>query len=292
MQITFNDLYARYTRGQIERMEFEGMVFKIIKSEQRRIVSNGMKPEDSDDFISWLYPRIHTAIDSYRDTGASFGAYMGTIIRLSIKEYRMRNTGNSITEYAAWTIRAAEQYAHQEGPEYLEEECSDQRAGFKDVLQEKVSCRAKNPKQLLILILKCYCYVSDDFLDRVAPRVGIPKEKLKGMIDKLRSIRAARDEELRDMRERVYSQYYRCIVYEKKLSLMQENSTAAVRMKQRIEKARCRLVTMRKRLAGIRCDASNSQIAKIIGLTKGAVDSSLHSLKTRWNTRPDKFMLN
>ena len=309
MQITFNNLYSRFIMGDINRREFEGMIFKIINYEQRRIISYGLKPEECNDFISWLYPRIHSSIDTYRETGSSFGAYIGTIIRLSAKEYRTRNVNNSITEYAAWTARVYEQYVHQEGPEYSEVKSNKTADVIQSVKEEtaqdtppghpapkpgvwEVPQNIKNPKQLLILILKCYCYVTDDFLDRIAPKVGVSKDKLKVMIDKLRSIRVQRDEEIRNMRERIYSQYYRCIVYEKKLSLMQENSMPALKMNERLEKARLRLMAMRKRMATIRCDASNSQVARVLGITKGAVDASLYNLKTKWSIDPNQFILN
>ena len=73
---------------------------------------------------------------------------------------------------------------------------------------------------------------------------------------------------------------------------MSENTAAAVKLKQRLEKARLRLETMRKRLAGIRSDATNSQVAEVIGISKGAVDASLHHLKTKWNIGANKSLLN
>ena len=291
-QLSLNNLYNQYVKGVIGRREFEGLIYKTIIKDQQRYNLNRWKQEESDDFVSWLYPRIHSAIDSYRDKGSSFEAYMGTIIRLSAKEYRTHATNNSITEYAAWTVRVPELYTHEEEPDYAQEINTDVSVTAKQQTAIAGTEDIKNPRQLLILILKCYYYVSDDFLDRIAPRAGIAKEKLKEMIDKLSTIRAGRDEELRNMRERIYSQFYRCVVYEKKLTLMSENSTAAVKMKLRLEKARLRLETMRKRLAKIRTDATNSQVAEVIGISKGTVDASLYNLKNRWNIKTDKSLLN
>jgi hypothetical protein len=290
-EYSLNNLYSQYIKGVIGRKEFEGLIYKTIMKDRQRYYLNRWKQEESEDFVSWLYPRIHGAIDSYREKGASFEAYMGSVIRLSAKEYRTHIANNSITEYAAWAVRVPELYARQEEPNYAEEKnrgsgAAKQQTAILDT--EEI----KNPRQLLVLILKCYYYVSDDFLDRAAPRVGIAREKLKEMIDKLSAIRAGRDEELRNMRERIYSQFYRCFIYEKKLSLMPENSAVAVKMKIRLEKARLRLETMRKRQAKIRTDATNSQVAEVIGISKGAVDASLHNLKTRWKIKMDRSSLN
>ena len=290
-QLSLNHLYSQYVNGVIARKEFEGMIYKTIIRDQRCYSLNRWRQEESDDFVSWLYPRIHSAIDSYRDKGASFEAYMNAIIRLSAKEYRRDTANNSITEYAAWAARVSDLYAREEEPDYTEERSRIPESAKQQTIIANAE-NIKNPRQLLILILKCYYYVSDDFLDRIAPRTGISKENLKEMIGRLSVLRAKREEELRDIRERVYSQYYRCIVYEKKLSLLPENSMAASKMELRLKKARLRLESMRKRMAKIRTDATNSQVAKVIGISKGAVDASLHSLKARWNIKADKSLLN
>ena len=284
-QFCFNDLYTQYKKGEIGRGEFEGLIFKNIIADHRGFNFKRWESEERDDFVSWLYPRIHGAIDSYRNTGASFKAYIHSIIRLSAKEYRTRKTDKSITEYTTWTVRACEQYAQEEKQEYTTY-CDKTQTAI------ELTSRVKNPRQLLILTLKCYCYVSDDFLDRIAARIGIAKEELREMISKLHSMRIRHDEKIRNMRERIHCQFYRCVVYEKKLSFMEDNSAAAKKMKQRLDKARRRLESMRKRLAGISSNATNSQIAKVMGLSKGAVDASLYNLKAKWNIKPDKSILN
>ena len=144
----------------------------------------------------------------------------------------------------------------------------------------------------MILILKCYCHVSEDFLDRVALRIGIDREELKNLVEKLRKLRIKRDDELRNMRERIYCQFYRCIIYEKRLAAMPENSAAAYKMANRLKKARQRLETMRRRYAAIRPDATNRQVAEVLGISKGSVDASLYSLKLMWNKNPYKLILN
>lgn len=284
-QLCFNALHSQYKKGEIGRQDLEGVIFQQVITDHRRFPFRYFGCEERNDFVSWLYPRIHNAIDSYRDTGASFEAYVSSIIRTSAKEYRIRKIDKSIAEYTTWALRACEQYTSQEEPEYA-------TGGNKPQAEVKLASKAKNPRQILILTLKCYRYVSDDFLDRIAIRIGIAKEELKKMTGKMHSIRAMRDEEARNMQERIYCQFYRCMVYEKKLSLIGDNKIAALKMQKRLEKARCRLEAMRKRLAGISPSASNSQIARVIGLSKGAVDASLHSLKTKWNAGQGNAILN
>jgi hypothetical protein len=250
------------------------------------------RQDDRGDFLSWLYPRLSKAIDTYRDTGASFETYMGAMIRWASKEYRSRRADIKAAEHAAWMIQMPDQYACQPEPRYHENGGQETEQGPSQSRSKTGSDIKAGSRQLLILILKCYCYVSDDFLDRIAPLAGIEKELLKEMVDKLRVLRLKRDEQLRYMRERVYCQFYRCIVYERRIAAMPENSVILARMQMRLLKARQRLAAMRKRLAGIRPEATNRQIAEIIGVSKGTVDSSLYVLKSRWNNNPELSILN
>jgi hypothetical protein len=212
---------------------------------------------------------LSRAIDKYRETGASFEAYIAAMVRWSAREYRSRLADHHVTEYAAWTLRSSELMVHNSEPEYLPPESSRQTVF--------------TPRQILFLLLKSYYYISDDFLDRIAPRVGMEKEKLASLINRLRELRTDREEEIRRLQERTHCQFYRCITFEKRLNAAPENSAHYAKMKSRLERARIRLTAMRKRLAGIRTDATNRQIAEVLGIPKGTVDSNLHTLKNRIN---------
>jgi FixJ family two-component response regulator len=63
-------------------------------------------------------------------------------------------------------------------------------------------------------------------------------------------------------------------------------------MKLRLEKARLRLEKMRKRLSKIRTDATNKQVAEVIGIKKGTVDASLYKLKAKLVSVAGKSHLN
>jgi hypothetical protein len=291
IKFSFNDLHSQFINGEIGRTDFEGMIFQNLAGSKSKFVSALWTRDEYDDFISWMYPRIHNAIDAYKETGASFEVYLATIIRVAAKEYRTRRITENVTEYAVWTVRVPEQYAYEETPFYSQESSKKNRTKTPHPAAAAVK-RRNNPRQLLILALKCYRYLSDDFIDKIARKIKIGRNKLAEMINEIRAVRLERDNEICQMRERVYSQFYRCIVYEKRLSYLPENSPAAITMKQRGEKARKRLEGMRNRLASIRTDPTNRQVAEVIGISKGSVDAGLHALKTKWNLSDNKSLLN
>jgi len=271
-----NSLYFQYTGKIIKRDVFEGLVFQYLLNNQEKTSLSHWKGDDYKEYLSWIYPRLRNTIDSYKDTGSSFDAYIGSVIYHTAREYRVKLITNSVIEYAAWSVQIPDMYVYEDTPAYLFEK---QAAVFSHIADYK---GRKNPKQLLALILKCYYYVSDDFINRIAGYTGVDSKKLKEMIDKLRAIRQKKDDEIYFMKERIYCQYYRCIVYEKRLSYVPENTSAHIRLKYRLKKARQRLESMRKRITGIRTDATNREVADVIGISKGAVDASLYRLKNKW----------
>jgi hypothetical protein len=139
-----------------------------------------------------------------------------------------------------------------------------------------------NPKQVLALLLKSYHYLSDDFLQRAAPALGMDVDKLRGMVDEIRNHRLAEEEKIRMFRERVYCQFYRCIAFEKRLISLPPGSGMREKMRAKAERARKRLRSMRKTLAGMKVEASNWQIAHVMGVSKGTVDSNLYTLMSRY----------
>ena len=262
--ISLNGVFADYSAGLLEKKRLEGEIFRAIKDNVRRLVN--WDRADNDEYLSWLYPRISQAIGSYRETGSSFETYIGAMVRMTAKEFRSRKFRGYVSEYAAWMSAFPGMYTYEEPPEYV---CSEEAD---DSIPDK-------PRQLLILVLKCCYYVSDDFLERAAPKLGISAKELSRMVNILKKLRQKREQCNADLQEKANYQFYRCIFYEKRLKSMPENSVAAQRLKEKLERSRERLAHLRERLAKRIPDPSNHQIAKLLGVSKGTVDSVLYRLK-------------
>jgi hypothetical protein len=274
--ISLNGLFADYSAGVLEKRNLEGEIFRAIKEDVRRL--SNWDRADNDEYLSWLYPRISQAIGAYRETGSSFETYIGSIVRMTAKEFRSKKFHSYLAESAAWMSVLPDMYTSEEPPEYA---CPER----------KIDPALSNPRQLLILILKCCSYVSDDFLERAAPRLRIPPEELNRMVSLLKRIREKREQCNVELQEKANYQFYRCIFYEKRLKGLPENSIAAQRIRKRLERSRDRLVNLRKRLAKRLPDPSNHQIAKILGISKGTVDSVLYRLKLL-SVKDDEIILN
>jgi len=288
MQIeSLNKIYSDYLSGNIDIGEFEGIIYQYLINNQEKTCIKHWKQDEYEDFISWFYPRYKNLIGSYQEIGSSFEAFFYRYMLISAKEYHVRTTSNAVVEYSAWSARVPDMYAHEEPPVYTihhtEEVITNMIIGIKG---------KKNSRRILALILKCYYYISDDFAEKIAILIGIDSKELIEMLNKIRRIRQDKDDNIYFLKERIFCQFYRCMIYEKKLSLLRENTLAYERQLRQLERARDRLDKMRERLNSIRKEATHKQIAEVIGITKGTVDASLHRLKLKWEKMSKKAKLN
>jgi hypothetical protein len=268
--LTLADYMRQYTQGTIDRKKLEELIFRYILDNQRRFKPAGWEQDEWVDYLCWLYPRMCRAIDKYSDTRAPFDAYVSALINWSSREYRSRQLDHAVFEYSFWQANTSDMMTLSEEPEYPE----------KKATLEAVT----NPRHMLVLILKCYYSVSDDFINRTAPLTGIKAETLRRFVDELRRKRLNRDQEIRDLRARIACQHYRCISFESRMRAAPEDSAHRAEMETRLEKARKRLVRMRKRLKNTRREATNKEISEVTGIPKGSIDSSIHALKWKWKT--------
>jgi DNA-directed RNA polymerase specialized sigma24 family protein len=268
-----SDLWKQYCLGLLNRKDFEGRIFAFILENYQRFHLFHWDRDACADYLCWLYPRLSRAIDTYKDVGASFDAYIASVVHWSAKEYRSREADHHVTEYACWEARAGE--VAESEPTYMEITLEDSGNGKPE--QKKLP----NPRQILILLLKSYFFVSEDFIRRVAPSIGMSVEKLQCLIDKLRAMRFDRDEEIREIQERLHCEYYRSFSYQKRLDAQAEGSAMQAKMTERLERTRAHYKSTKKRLANIGTEASNRQIAEVLGIPKGTVDSTMHAIKQK-----------
>jgi hypothetical protein len=270
VSLSLHTYYEKYCKGIMKKKDLEGIVFNYILKEPHRFSLDRWTQDDLFDFLCWAYPRLGRSIDRYKDKGATFDAYINSMIRLAHKEFRFRRKDKKVMEYSWWNANAKDSYVANNEPDY---------ANFE--IENSIDSPIKNQRQVLFLLLKCYYFLSEDFIDKIAPALDVDKQELITLIDNLHKLRKHQEDEFNILRERINSQFFRCICFESRMRAAAEGSAHYERMKKCWEKSRVRLRSMRKRLSNMRLNASNSQLAKLLDIPKGTIDSSLHALKER-----------
>jgi len=271
--VSLNPFYEDYIAGRLERKEFEGIIYKAIFSNYPRV--GGFNNEDREDFVSWLYPRMSRSVDSYHNNGASFDAYINSIVHMAAREYKEMEARNYHAELAAWITQLPDMFD-------LEMESGNHDLQDGSGIPDD-SRAARNARQLLILVLKCCHYFDESFLESVSGRVGMDSRILHHMIEVLKVCRKHREDGAENLRSLANRQLCRCIFYETTLQATDTtNSVMIDRINTRLEYSRRNLEKTRGRLSRMHLDPSNAMIAELLGISKGTVDVSLHALKEHW----------
>jgi len=277
---SINCLYNDYAAGLIDKKRFEGIIFKMIYENYSSLTKLGR--EDFDEFISWLYPRVSRAVDNYQDTGTSFEVYMDNLIHMAAKEYRWSRIRDYNTETAALITQIPDIYACESDAGYYASGLNLRKPVSVPPVCVGKRKTVRNSRQVLTLVLKCCRYVSDDFLERIAPRLGMKPEALRAMFERLNENRQKREASFERLRKLANLEFCRCVFYERGLPTLKDNPIAFRRMEMLLERHRARLCRTRAKLAKTPLEPSNAKIAEVLGVTKGTVDAALHTLKVKW----------
>lgn len=266
-----NGFLTQYTQGVLGRDALESNIFVYLSKHQERFGILKIKREDRIDFLCWFYFRLHRAIDSYENQGASFDAYVHSLIQWSIREYKRIESNKRILEEAYWKARQGEWVQEDE---VLYDASPQEPAPPLPVV--------RNKRQMLILALKCCTYISEDMEKRIAEALHMDRADLSRYIKVVRQKRDRRIEANLTLQERIKTQYYRSIVFEARMKAAPMGSAYRSRMERSWKIAQKRLKTIRNRLFSIHQEPSNKEIAEVLHITKGAVDSNLHILRWKW----------
>jgi DNA-directed RNA polymerase specialized sigma24 family protein len=275
-------LYRDYENGLIGRAVLEAKIMGEITYRLPYVLGK-YRQRNVQDFLIWLYPRIHSAIDRYKNNGSGFDGYLYSIVRKGYKEFQIKEHNHRITERTIWREKSYEftGYEYAAEHEYAAEREAVYDPGTENEEPQPFRC-VSNPRQVLILLLKSYYFLSDDFISRIAPALGMSKEKINRLIMELRDLRAGREQEIHDLRERVHTQFYRCLSFQYRAEAAPANSAQQRRYRECLKRGIKRLSSMRKTLRNFPTDASNKEIAEVLGISKGTVDASLFVVKKNY----------
>ena len=276
--LSLDPFLEQYRNGELSLRDLEGKILENILHFPRKFYLSILRQEDQVDFLAWFYQRLARAAKTYQSGRSSFTAYIMSVVRYSANEYQHRETEHRCIERIYWEAAAKDMAVHSEEPAYWGEE-----EPFSEIGEKPIA----NPRQALILLLKSYNMVSDEFIARAAPALGIDTNELFRLVEALRGMRFNRDAAIREFRNRIDSQFYRCLSFERRMLSAPDGSPRRRLLHERLARAEKRLQNMQNYFKGFKSSASNRQIAEILGIPKGTVDSNLFAAKKRGIKKPD-----
>ncbi|MDR2589136.1 MAG: hypothetical protein LBC67_06885 [Spirochaetales bacterium] len=245
--------------------------------------------EDCAEFLLSFYPRIANLVRHYKNQGAPFDKYlqicldwhMKSFLKFRLRRKRQervlyRETGESLQappdEF--WEVAESEPpYNGKTGEEsWPHVFASDKKRGT--FLRQFPRTR----RQIILLTLKCAAYIDDQNIENISALTGLHSTIVFHLVEVLRTIMRRRTERVKKLMDKRRRNYLRIrYLLEEKENCTDDFTSSEIDKKIRKER-RCYRNTD-KRLSRAPLSPSHKDIARILGMSKGTVDSGFYYLK-------------
>jgi hypothetical protein len=257
----------------------EAISLRIYRYPQRRF---GWDEDDSSEFFLSFYQRIPALVTRWRFTGVPFEAYLFASVRWQMRSFRIKQKAETLLRRTGerdefWlTVNADDTFETERSTE-------PENAGNPDTVfgahagMSELSSAVK--KRLLYLTMKGALYLEQHHLKRIAYLIGVPYEQLERSASALRERLDSRLERLESLREKRNRAFFKLRCLEQKLAQNSCIETVRNDLMRRIEIERRRMHEAQYEIARTPRMPSHKDIAEVLGVPKGSVDSGLYYLK-------------
>lgn len=245
--------------------------------------------DDCGDFYLYCQPRLQEAVDRFQDQGRPFEAYLRSVLTWQFSTYyRAKERRESAWRLARtpvlWDADASALAAGEPGApdrDAADQAASDQAAPEPAGLDDDGGVTRR---RVLFAVLK-NCHRLPD--TQVSAWAGLCRRAdLPALIGQARRVSAGSQRRWRRLSERSNHAYAIARLLEGQL----RTATGGERrrhLEQRLRRVRGAAATARAEARAVRLGPSNRQIAQLLGIPKGTVDTGLFWLKRRFS--PDRL---
>ena len=236
--------------------------------------------DDCGEFYLYFYPRLLRTLSRFRDRGKPFEWYFNSVLRWHYKAYCARKR----KEQVKWT--AAKNALFWELPVLapaLPAECpaAPGTGRYRKIIP--VDClagsrEATSRRRILLLALKNAGQLDQSVLPWISGLTGIAEDHLAGLVERLRANLYKRELRLHSL----YQRQNRILakVFLLQYDLVQEFDPARrSELALSLADARGKLRSVQRTIRRTRLHPSNREIAELLGIPKGTVDTSLYWLR-------------
>jgi DNA-directed RNA polymerase specialized sigma24 family protein len=226
------------------------------------------------DFYAHFQARLFRMLSRFKEQGKPFESYLCSVLSWELKNFaRDRRKADR-----SWNTALRLEYPEEQAG--IEMEWEEARP---DPLDERVAALFHNGadrRNLLSLCLKNLRHMTPERLSGLAALMQVADDTLDGYVTALRARMEPREKRLEAFRIRRNSAYSHAQLLEEEL-LEEADPGRRGKIHERLAKAQKRMRTAMQRMSRIMLNPTNREIAEVLGVPKGTVDSGLFWLKKK-----------
>ena len=238
------------------------------------------------DFILWMYPRFRGIIRNFDPARASFRTYLYSIVTLSYQTF-LRTQFLHVAQQKAYeteeitrilSIETEKNNLQRWGESVAESPALYKKAIFSEETTKK---KVVLFRKILLLALKSGSCLDEATIDNVSALTGYSTAYIHEKIHCLRRECKTKYDKLHRDREQQNSLYIRAQRCLQEMKMLDNESARYVEIEQEYRYCVKRLNKIRKNSARRIYTPSNRQLASVLGISRGTIDSTLASIRKR-----------
>ena len=229
------------------------------------------------EFYVFVHPRLIRLLDRFTDQGKPFESYLSSVLNWQLRNFaRDRKRGER-----SWNV-SLRLDMDPEAQEMGERRASDSAAecAFASGGLARLIKSDADRRNFLFLALKCARTIGPENAAAVAAVSGVDEGRVLSLSVTLQDMRAPRERRLETFRSRRNRAFAQARLLETELLTEVEKERISL-LRASLSKARRRMRGAMARMARVKLAPTNLEIARVMGVPKGTVDSGLYWLKRK-----------
>ena len=268
------NLTARVLEYQRSQDGLDGLVAdlapRVLSYPRRRF---GWDEDACSEFYAWFHPRLVRVLGRFRDQGRPFESYLVSVLHWQARSFARRlRRGDQ-----AWAM-GPRLVAAETTEDVMEDVTVDAAPAWPAPTPPRGTLADADRRALLFLVLKYCRRLDSSWLAAASAATGVASSRLAGLVELLRAGREPAECRLEALRLRRNGAYSRARILEHALARVTDTAEAEA-LRRRLEAARRCMAAALERMARVRRDPTNREVARALSVPKGTVDCGLFQLK-------------
>ena len=267
-----------YQKGLLSYDAISGHISLYVYDFPRR--TKRWNQELCSDFFVFVHPRLKKLADSFVFAGAPFEAYLNVSLKHQMNSFLAKMREEEIKE-TMFCKMCASGSLDEEGALYKIYDSFNYEISEPEIKYRNKIGQSRTRRRLFFLALSHPDQLDDASIAQLAAATGYSPDYISDCCLAVKEKVHGKRESLQRLRERKNGLYFQILVVQDKI-INEPDLEKRLWLEDQIQKLRLRIERVSKKInAKASCLVSHQDLAEVLGVSKGTVDSSLFYLKRK-----------
>ena len=272
-----------YQQGKVSYESISGYISLYVYDYPRR--TKRWDQDRCSDFFVFVHHRLKKMADSFVFSGLPFEAYLNVSLKHQMNSFLKKMREKEIKEELFRRICSSGSL-EDESSLYKIHDTFEYEIKEPVAIYKKKTGLGRTRQRLFFLALSDPDRLDDDSIAQISASTGYSIDYINRCCMAVKEKVQQKREELRRLREKKNGWFFQLLVIQDKI-MNEPDPDKRLWLEERIQRLRDRIERLSKKIAvKSSCLVTHKDLAQVLGVSKGTVDSSIYYLKRKKNIRP------